>query len=239
MPPIRFFRLPDDACSPYPVGPILRLQKTMLENKLAGVTRDNYVLFAQHENVSAHPNRKEYSRPIVTTEKERIGAPLVAFDECACGGSVTCHTTGQIVCYFIFDLSQFTGEDGFLPVGEFAEQLLRAVCDSLASYGIWCLYDTPGITREARGVWVDHRGVMKKVAAYGMRIYGSGKQSVSTFGFALNVSPDLSYFDRTYPCGCGAKMTSLEKILKRPVAITEICDKLQTALSASLGAETA
>ena len=52
------------------------------------------------------------------------------------------------------------------------------------------------------GVWTD-RG---KIGAIGVRV-ASG---VSMHGFAVNVAPDLGYFDHIVPCGIGDKpVTSL------------------------------
>ena len=42
-------------------------------------------------------------------------------------------------------------------------------------------------------------------------------------GFALNVSPDLSHFHWIIPCGIrNAGVTSMERILKRPITVEEV-----------------
>jgi len=42
-------------------------------------------------------------------------------------------------------------------------------------------------------------------------------------GFALNVNPDLSYFDRIVPCGIAdAEVTSVSKELGREISIAEV-----------------
>ncbi|HEY6853046.1 MAG TPA: hypothetical protein VI139_02265, partial [Gemmatimonadales bacterium] len=54
------------------------------------------------------------------------------------------------------------------------------------------------------GVWT--RG--RKIASIGIHV----KQWVTWHGFALNVTTDLSWFDRIVPCGIpGVVMTSVEK----------------------------
>jgi lipoate-protein ligase B len=58
----------------------------------------------------------------------------------------------------------------------------------------------PGFT----GVWT--RG--RKIASIGIHV----KQWVTWHGFALNVTTDLSHFDRIVPCGIqGVEMTSVQR----------------------------
>jgi lipoyl(octanoyl) transferase len=60
----------------------------------------------------------------------------------------------------------------------------------------------PGYT----GVWT--RGGRRKIASIGIHV----KRWVSWHGFALNVTTDLSQFDRIVPCGiAGVEMTSVER----------------------------
>jgi lipoate-protein ligase B len=73
-------------------------------------------------------------------------------------------------------------------------------------------FDIEGATRDDvnTGVWVDQ----KKVAAVGI----SSSRWITTHGFALNVDPDLSYFDTSMilPCGVeGRGVTSMAEILRK------------------------
>ena len=46
-------------------------------------------------------------------------------------------------------------------------------------------------------------------------------------GFALNVRPDMSYFDGMIPCGIeGKEVTSLKELLGREISIEEVTPQL-------------
>jgi lipoate-protein ligase B len=61
---------------------------------------------------------------------------------------------------------------------------------------------------------------------------------VTSHGFAYNVSTDLRYFDLIVPCGIAdRKPTSLEKILGRPVALTEVSPRIARHLGDLFGLE--
>ena len=79
------------------------------------------------------------------------------------------------------------------------EQLL---IDVLADLGV-----EAGRLALHNGVWIDPDGIRpRKIAAIGVRI----TKGRSMHGFALNVDPDLSWFERIVPCGITDKgVTSL------------------------------
>jgi lipoate-protein ligase B len=87
-------------------------------------------------------------------------------------------------------------------------------------------YDISGTRDDINtGVWAGRN----KVAAVGI----STSRWVTTHGFALNVDPDLSYFDTSVllPCGIeGRGVTSMAEILKaRGVRVTDIPTVQQVA----------
>ena len=59
---------------------------------------------------------------------------------------------------------------------------------------------------ERSGVWIrDQRGD-RKIAAIGIRV----AKGVTTHGFAINLNPDLTVYDRIVPCGIrDAQVTSI------------------------------
>ena len=121
------------------------------------------------------------------------------------GGDVTYHGPGQLVGYPIIELPK-DRRDVHRYVRDLEEVLIQAVSD----FGITASR-LPGLT----GIWVGH----DKLAAIGVRI----SRWVTSHGFALNVSTDLSNFGLIVPCGITDKgVTTMERLLGRPVPMAEV-----------------
>jgi lipoyl(octanoyl) transferase len=119
------------------------------------------------------------------------------------GGDATFHGPGQLVGYPILLLPE---RDTHSYLRRLEGVLIRA----LADYAIEGWHHP-----EYTGVWVEK----KKIAAIGVK-FSSGW--ITSHGFALNVSTDLSWFDRITPCGIrGYGVTSLERELRREVQMSE------------------
>jgi lipoyl(octanoyl) transferase len=114
------------------------------------------------------------------------------------GGDVTYHGPGQLVGYPILDLSP-DRQDVHRYVRDLEEVMLRTCRD----YGI-AAERVAGLT----GAWVGS----EKIGAIGVRI----ARWVTSHGFALNVSTDLSAFGLIVPCGIhDVVMTSVAQELGR------------------------
>jgi lipoyl(octanoyl) transferase len=136
------------------------------------------------------------------------------------GGKITWHGPGQLVGYPIVKLAKPTELVGFVRE---IEAGIIAVCEE---FGI------KGQRVDGRsGVWVcDDRGD-RKIAAIGIRV-ASG---VSMHGFAINVNPDLSEFDRIVPCGIDdAAVTSMAIELNRAVTLDEVLPVVEKHLYETL-----
>jgi len=83
----------------------------------------------------------------------------------------------------------------------FLRGLEQALRETLLAFGI------EGHTIGGRtGIWVGS----EKIASIGVAV----RRWVSYHGFALNVSPDLRFFDLIHPCGLeGVRMTSMKRLL--------------------------
>ena len=89
-------------------------------------------------------------------------------------------------------------------VGAYLRGLEGCLIDVLAGFGISAAR-LPGFT----GVWIEGE---RKIAAIGVKV-ASG---ITTHGFALNVSTDLSLFTHILPCGIRDKgVTSMARELGR------------------------
>ena len=124
------------------------------------------------------------------------------------GGDVTYHGPGQLVGYPLVDVRR-------MGVRAFVRSLEGSIVDLLEGFGVRA-WPKEGCV----GVWAS-RG---KIASLGLRV----RKGVSTHGFALNVSNDLSPFARINPCGQpGCAMTSLSLELGRPVPVGEAASRFR------------
>src|SRR5436309_6790366 len=120
------------------------------------------------------------------------------------GGDVTFHGPGQLVGYPIFDLRAFNPRMGAVEFVRKIEEVLIRTCGDLGVV----THRIRGLT----GIWTETDNPAK-IAAIGIHI----SRSVTSHGFALNVSTDLDYFKLIVPCGISTKpVTSLEKELGQP-----------------------
>ncbi len=133
------------------------------------------------------------------------------------GGDATFHGPGQLVGYPILRLKT---RDTHAYLRGLEEVIVRM----LAEYGLEGWHHP-----EYTGVWVGE----KKIAAIGVK-FSSGW--ISSHGFALNVSTDLSWFDSITPCGIQEfGVTSLENELSREVPMTEVEEKVVRRFIESFG----
>jgi lipoyl(octanoyl) transferase len=176
----------------------LELQRS-IHGEVAESLRNNTLILLEHPPVYTAGRRT------LDSEKPIDGSPVIDVDR---GGKITFHGPKQIVGYPIVRLKNPNDVVGFVREIETA---LIHVCKE---FGIdaerYC---------ERSGVWVrDERGD-RKIAAIGIRV----ARGVTMHGFALNVDPDLSYFDRIIPCGIAdAQVTSMSRELGREVTTEEV-----------------
>jgi lipoyl(octanoyl) transferase len=175
-----------------------KLQK-QIHQDVINLHSENTLLLLEHPSVYTAGRRTEIlDRPLDDT-------PVIDVDR---GGKITWHGPGQLVGYPIIKLKNSTDVVGFVRELETA---LISVC---AEFGIkadrYC---------ERSGVWVRDDKGDRKIAAIGLRV----AKGVTMHGFALNVNPDLSAFEKIIPCGItGAKVTSLTAELGSEITINEV-----------------
>ena len=149
---------------------------------------DDHLLLLEHHAVYTLGVRAG-TRNLLAPPDE-VGADLERADR---GGDVTFHGPGQLVGYPLLHLpgKRGGGMADTVAYVRSVEDLLIGVCRDLGLDDVGRLHPYPG-------VWVEPDGPNpRKVAAIGVRL----TRARTMHGFALNVDPDLSYFDRIVPCG--------------------------------------
>jgi len=161
-----------------------------IHGKVAAGDMPNALLLVEHPHVYTLGRRGSHSDILVPpTELDRMGIEVHEIDR---GGEVTYHGPGQLVGYPIVNLR--SSKIGPL---QYVRGLEQTIVGCLDEFGIEAASEN-----KSTGVWVGDA----KIAAIGVRV----SRGVTTHGFALNVGPDLSYFEHIVPCGTpDAKVTSM------------------------------
>ncbi len=193
----------------------LALQHTLAEARKAGRGEDRLLLL-EHAHVYTL-GRQAKVGDLLWDEAERVrrGVEVHPIDR---GGKITYHGPGQLVGYPILDLGGH-GRDLHRYVRQLEETLIVALC----GWGI-AAERAPGLP----GVWVGR----DKIAAIGVHV----SRWVSTHGFALNLDPDLAYFDGIVPCGIRDRgVTSVRALTGRAPGLPEAARDLAAAFGAVFG----
>lgn len=103
------------------------------------------------------------------------------------GGKFTYHGPGQKIVYPILDLRN-RGKD----IKDYVNKLQLWIIKTL-NYLNLDAYAKPNFI----GIWVNNNGQEKKIAAIGVKL----TKWITSYGIALNVNPDLKYFNSIIPCG--------------------------------------
>ena len=153
-----------------------------------------------------------------------LAARGIAFYQVDRGGDITFHGPGQLVGYPIVSLKQIYVQQGLGLVQRYVTDLEEVLIQTLHQFKIIA-------QRFAghRGVWVETKNGLAKIAAIGVRIQRGG---ITSHGFALNVNPNLTYFDNIIPCGIEDHgVVSMAQILERPLTIADLLPHIITAFS--------
>ena len=198
-----------------------------LQHSLFSTGDDNHLLLLEHPHVFTLGARGDLDHILV--DAAAIDAEIVHVDR---GGDVTYHGPGQLVGYPILTVPGRRG-GGMADTAAYVHTLEQLIIEALDRLGL------PGCGRvdDYPGVWVDPDGPRpRKLAAIGVRL----ARGRSMHGFALNVAPDLGYFDAIVPCGIADKaVTSLEAegVHTTMQAVVDVIAELATAQWGSAGAE--
>lgn len=168
----------------------LAVQHQLVDRRKLGEGADT-LLFVEHPHViTIGRNGKEHNVLASMDVLARTGIDVFESDR---GGDVTYHGPGQVVGYPILDLREWKRD-----VHAYFNSLEQALIDALAALGVNARRDG---RRGYEGVWVGEA----KIAAIGVHI----SRWITSHGFALNLSTDLSYFKYIVPCGLSEPVCSL------------------------------
>jgi len=159
-----------------PYHPVWELQKQLHSKRIDGEIQD-VILLVEHEHVYTFGKNADTNHLLESKPRD---AEVVQIDR---GGEVTYHGPGQLVCYPIIDLHNYK-----MSVTWYMRLLENVVINCLQTFGI-----ESGRKDCLTGVWVDD----DKICAMGVRL----AKWVTMHGFALNLNPDMKYFDGMIPCG--------------------------------------
>ena len=174
------------------VGRVPYTEAYALQRALHDRSDEDYLLVLEHPHVFTLGRHGDPANVLV--DPAEVGAELVRTDR---GGDVTYHGPGQLVVYPIL-----TVPFGSRVVPGHVEAMEQVVIDALGDLGL-----RAGRLGGFPGVWVDADGPHpRKICAVGTKV----ARGRSMHGLALNVHPDLTWFDRIVPCGItGKAVTSL------------------------------
>ena len=180
-------------------APALDLQMELHAQRVAGEIPDT-ILLLEHDPVFTLGRQGRRDSLLVSEEElQRRGIDLHHIDR---GGDITYHGPGQVVAYFIVDISRRNKD-------------IKRLIHALKSHDTHC--GEYGLTADRDeqypGVWIGEG----KIGAVGLRI----DHGVTRHGIAFNVNTNLDDFRLINPCGIIDKsVTSLQKELGREVPQT-------------------
>jgi len=169
------------------------------------------------------------------------------------GGDVTYHGPGQLVGYPLIPLTPLPTEEGRRGEGEsripqadyvgYVRKLEKTLIVALARLGL-AAGQRSGLT----GVWIqadvhsrcprckpEDRQKPAKIAAIGVKVDALG---VSRHGFALNVNPDMEYWDGIIACGLQDEpIVSLADLFPEPPSMERVKREVIHAFSEVFGCE--
>lgn len=156
------------------------------------------------------------------------------------GGDVTYHGPGQLVGYPLLPLGKPVTGESHIPAADYVgyvRKLEECMILALLDLGL-AAGQIPGLT----GVWVQpdmasrcprckpqDRLKPAKIAAIGVKVDANG---ISRHGFALNVDPDMSYWDGIIACGLvDHPIVSLSDLLDPTPEMYMVKSAVRTAFS--------
>lgn len=149
-----------------------------------------------------------YTAGISAKEEDLINNQNIPVFKTNRGGKYTYHGPGVKIIYAMLDLKKLFAPES-PDIARFVTMLEEWIISILSEFNI-----KGEIRKDRVGIWVcKENGFEDKISAIGIKV----KKWVSYHGIALNVDPNLSFFNGIIPCGIKEEkfgVTSLEKLGK-------------------------
>ncbi|HAL15257.1 MAG TPA: lipoyl(octanoyl) transferase [Anaerolineaceae bacterium] len=209
-----------------------------LQNRLAAEIADGkqapILLLLEHPHTFTIGRRGGRDH-LVWDEKKRAqaGVALVEVDR---GGDITYHGPGQLVGYPLLRLAAPNWQGERLPQADFVGYIRRleeVLIQTLAAFDIQAERRS-GLT----GVWVPAVGVSSqpgKIASIGVKVDAKG---ISRHGFALNVAPQMEYWEGIVACGLdGVRMAAIADLLMPTPPMEQVVQQAAISFGNVFGVE--
>jgi lipoate-protein ligase B len=212
--------------------------------EIAAGTRPPTLLLLEHPHTFTF-GRKGHAENLLWSPEEltRRGVSVHWVDR---GGDITYHGPGQLVGYPLIPLEPLSrnwergrgeGEEGRADYVGYVRKLEKTLITALARLGL-----VSGQRSGLSGVWVqadvysrcprcrpEDRAKPAKVAAIGVKVDAKG---VTRHGFALNVNPDMEYWDGIIACGLSEPVAALADLLSPAPTMEQVKAEVTAAFRA-------
>ena len=167
----------------------LKILERKVENLHNGIGKE-LIWFLEHESI--------FTSGINFNEKDIIDNKIKIIKTNR-GGKITWHGPGQLICYFVIDLSKRNKD-----IRNFVIKIENSIIESLKELKISSFSDRKNI-----GIWIENKNKIEKIAAIGIKV----KKWIAFHGFSLNISNEMHEYEKIIPCGIKDRgVTSLNKI---------------------------
>ena len=170
----------------------------LLEERVKNLTLNNekeLIWFLEHKSI--------FTAGTSYKDKEIVEKSIKIFKTNR-GGKITWHGPGQLICYFVLDISKRKKD-----IRKFITAIENSIIKTLKDFKISSFSDRKNI-----GIWVLDKKEEKKIAAIGFRV----KKWIAFHGFSLNLSNNLNNYKKIIPCGISdkgiSKIDNFKKISK-------------------------
>ena len=182
------------------------LQEKLRADRVAGNIADR-LLLVEHPSVFTM-GKRDCAEDFFSTP-EQIAADGIEIVKTNRGGRVTWHGPGQLVAYFICELSGFG-----MGIREFVFAVEELCIRVLARMNVDGMRDP-----DHPGIWVGR----SKIVAIGMNV----QHGVTEHGLALNVEGDLAAYRHILACGIRDRgVTTVARVAGQAPAMDEVKRKL-------------